>query len=150
MNFKKALAFVAKWEGGWSNHPKDRGGKTMYGITEKLFKRYFPEKKIEDCTKEDAEFIYKTEFWDPLGCDSLPLSIGVIVFDSAVQHGPGRARIWLKNAKSPKDYLELRRQFYYRIIENDPSQAVFKKGWLNRLNDLHKYSDILATEEGLP
>ena len=149
-NFRKALDFVAKWEGGWSNHPNDRGGKTNYGITEKLYKHYFPTQKIEDCTPEEASAIYRQEFWTPLGCDSMPVALACVVFDSAVQHGPNRARKWLEKTQNTKEYLELRRHFYYDIIERDHTQSVFKKGWLNRLNDLHKYSDILAAEEGKP
>lgn len=31
---------------------------------------------------------------------------------------------------------EARRQFYYNIVANNPSQSKWLKGWLNRLNDL--------------
>jgi len=36
-NFEKCHAVTAKWEGGWSDHPADPGGKTMYGITEAVY-----------------------------------------------------------------------------------------------------------------
>ncbi|CUX63003.1 glycosyl hydrolase 108 family protein [Agrobacterium tumefaciens] len=28
---------TAEWEGGWSNHKADPGGKTMYGVTEAVY-----------------------------------------------------------------------------------------------------------------
>lgn len=35
---------------------------------------------------------------------------------------------------------EARRQFYYNIVANNPSQSKWLRGWLNRLNDL-KFSE---------
>lgn len=35
---------------------------------------------------------------------------------------------------------EARKDFYLKIVKNNPSQSKWLKGWLNRLNDL-KYSD---------
>ena len=32
-NASELMPFIHKWEGGYSNHPHDRGGETMYGIT---------------------------------------------------------------------------------------------------------------------
>ncbi len=46
---------------------------------------------IRACTKEQAAKLMRENFWDPLGCDNLPLSLGVVLYDSAVNMGPGRA-----------------------------------------------------------
>ena len=35
---------------------------------------------------------------------------------------------------------EARKQFYYNIVKNNPSQSKWLRGWLNRLNDL-KFSE---------
>ena len=39
-NFKKALEFVLRWEGGQSNNPNDLGGETNKGITHFTYDSY--------------------------------------------------------------------------------------------------------------
>ena len=39
-NFERALAVVLRFEGGWSNHPRDPGGATMKGVTQKVYDRW--------------------------------------------------------------------------------------------------------------
>lgn len=149
-NFTKALQFTFKWEGIWSNHPADPGGKTKYGITEQVYKQFFPNKRIEDATIEEAAVIYRANYWTATKCDDRPLPLAVVVFDSAVNCGPGRVLKWLEQTNDPKALIERRRQFYYDLIERNKGMAVFKNGWLNRINDLHKYVDVLVAEEGTP
>ena len=43
--FKKALAFVLKWEGGFVNDPDDKGGATNKGITQTTYNSYLKSKK---------------------------------------------------------------------------------------------------------
>ena len=40
IEFEDALKFVLKWEGGFTNHPKDPGGATNKGITQKVYDVY--------------------------------------------------------------------------------------------------------------
>ena len=37
---KKLIPFILKWEGGFANHPKDKGGATNKGITIATFRQY--------------------------------------------------------------------------------------------------------------
>jgi lysozyme family protein len=68
-NFKQAFDILMKWEGGYSNHPKDPGGETLYGVTRK----YYPEtynliwdrlQNSEDPYPILEEFYYN-EYWYP-------------------------------------------------------------------------------------
>ena len=33
--YKRAMAFILRWEGGYSNHPNDPGGETNFGAEHK-------------------------------------------------------------------------------------------------------------------
>jgi lysozyme family protein len=130
--FKKALDFVFKQEGIYSNDPDDMGGETKYGIS----KRSHPELDIASLTRQDAEEIYYEEYWSPLACDMLDYRDALLVFDSAVQHGVARTFEWAKEIENWHDLIEVRRNFYKEIIENNPSQRKFERGWNNRLAKL--------------
>ncbi len=46
---------------------------------------------IRACTKEQAAKLMHDNFWKPLHCESLPLALAVVLYDSAVNMGQGRA-----------------------------------------------------------
>ena len=67
--FDSVIGNTLKSEGGYSNHPHDRGGETMYGITKSFMEDYkyaLPDgksKPIKDLTVDDARSLYKA-MWD--------------------------------------------------------------------------------------
>ena len=66
------------------------------------------------------------------------------MFDAFVQHNPKRVKEWIPEDHTDwKGFNATRRLFYLRLIEKNPSQIKFKRGWMNRLNDLDKYCSIL-------
>ena len=153
-NFTKAMTFTGKWEGLYSNDKFDKGGKTKYGIADAGDGRIDGlvdinadgkgDVRVEDLTLEQALSRYYNSYWLASGCDKLEPCLATVVFDSAVNCGPGRAKRWLKKSGGDiRKYLELRRVYYLALIAKDPTQERFKKGWLNRLNDLAKYVEIL-------
>ena len=144
-NLLKALRFTLKWEGGYVNNPNDPGGETNYGISKKAH----PELDIKNLTPNQAYKVYEESYWKPAGCESLPLCEAVAVFDTAVNCGVSRAKTWLRDSKDLKEFLEKRRMHYYNLADDSPKFHTFLKGWLNRLNDLNKYLDILR-EESIP
>jgi len=106
-HFQSALQRTKKFEGGWSDHPDDRGGKTKYGITEHVWYDYNngkPPYGIEDITVSDAEEIYFHNYWKRVGCDKLsansrvPQRVLSEVFDCAVNQGVHRAGEFLQQA----------------------------------------------------
>lgn len=87
MNFKKAVVIILKHEGGYVNHPSDPGGETNFGIS----KRAYPHLEISKLTEIDARQIYRRDYWDAVKADLLPSNLRLMVFDAAVNHGPGLA-----------------------------------------------------------
>jgi hypothetical protein len=63
--------------------------------------------------------------------------MALTLFDTAVNMGPAAALELLRaSAGSVDAYLKLRKERYHRIVANDPSQVIFLKGWLVRLDKL--------------
>lgn len=90
--FNKALNFTLKWEGGYSDDPADRGGKTFCGITERTLAtaRGYGLTKIRNVKELDRPTIcriYKRMFWVPSASDRLPYPLCVCEFDTAVLSG---------------------------------------------------------------
>lgn len=166
--FKKALVFVLAREGGYVNHPNDKGGPTNKGITQGTYDTYSKLQglacsDVRDIEDEVVAAIYYHSYWLSAHCDKLPYPLNVVVFDMAVNSGPSRAIKMLQRIlalgqdgvvgpktlaaiaaiKDPKgaceDYIEEREAFFRAIVVNNPSQGVFLKGWLSRLDHLRKH-----------
>lgn len=137
-DFRKALAFVLKWEGGYVNDPTDVGGETKWGIS----KRAHPKEDIALMTPERAARIYADEYWTACACDNIPHPKNVAVFDTAVNCGVKRAVDWCRASTTTEEFLEKRKQHYYSLINKNPTMSKYLRGWMNRLGDLQKYIEI--------
>lgn len=82
-------------EGGYVNHPNDRGGPTNYGITQKTLSNYYGREATVDEVKnlelETAREIYETNYYRAPRIDTFPEEIQPLAFDMAVNHGPRRS-----------------------------------------------------------
>lgn len=97
----KSLEWLLDEEGGWSDHPLDRGGKTMYGITQTTYNAFRKKKgrkgqSVGLITKQEAKELYYEEYWLAAGCHRLPYPISYLVFDAAVNSGVSRGVRWLQ------------------------------------------------------
>jgi murein DD-endopeptidase MepM/ murein hydrolase activator NlpD len=133
--FKIAMQFSMRWEGGYSNDAKDRGGETKYGIS----KNAYPHEDIKKLTLSKAVDIYKKDYWDKLNLDVYKPKAAIVLMDIAMNHGIGRAKQWISLAGDADALLNRRVQFYHKIVQKDPTQAKFLKGWLNRVNSLRNF-----------
>lgn len=115
-DFESALNYVFGHEGGHANHKADRGGETMYGVTERLARHYGWQGEMRDLPKSRAAEICKSEFWDTNRLDSVAavdLYVAIEVFEAGVHMGPSRPAKFLQRVLSVsnrggKDYDDLK------------------------------------------
>lgn len=168
------ISDIIRREGGFVDHPADRGGPTNFGITHKTLARYLGREvtrnDVRKLSRTLAAEIYRRAYYLEPRIDALPPGIRAFLFDSAVNHGPRRAIKFLQTvlnaagfgllgvdglagpktrgqAKIAADRMgpwlllalaEERRMFYRLIVERDPSQRVFLKGWMNRVTEFDR------------
>ncbi len=103
------LTMVSKWEGGFSNHPADRGGPTNHGITATVYSAFIGHQASEDEVRkmplQIALAIYRSRYWRPINIDFLPELLQPIVFDTAVNMGPNTAIRLLQQGLSDLGYI---------------------------------------------
>ena len=157
--FSEALEVILHHEGGYVNHPKDPGGETNLGVTNRVYEDFGGEKEMKDLTKEDVEPIYKKNYWDRVKGDDLPEGLDLCIFDFAVNAGPGRAAKFIQRLvkttvdggigpntlKCINDHVEhygvsttidqyqSERQNYYENLSNFET---FGRGWTRRVDEV--------------
>lgn len=94
--FEPSLALTLAHEGGFVNHPKDPGGATNKGVTQKVYDAYRRNKGLElrsvrHITAAEVKDIYRKQYWDEANCGRLPAGLDYAVFDYGVNSGPSRA-----------------------------------------------------------
>jgi len=129
-DFERAMEFVFRWEGGYVFDPKDPGGETHWGIS----KRAYPMLDIKDLTREEAKDIYRSSYWERAGCGDLLWPLNLVVFDTAVNMGVGRARDFLSRTRYWQDYIIERIDYYSRVL----GSKTYLRGWINRSVALYR------------
>ena len=102
-NYARALSRVLVHEGGFANHPKDPGGATMKGVTQRVYdafreRRDQPAQSVQFISDAELQEIYRRQYWSAVKGDKLPAGIDYAVFDGAVNSGPGQSIKWLQRA----------------------------------------------------
>lgn len=134
--FAWAISHILKVEGGWSNHPSDRGGATKYGIIESVAKRHGI--SVTNITLSQAIKIYYTDYWVASGANKAPNPLNLAIMNSYVNSG----RKWSISGSTPQEqalnYIKQQDDYYIRIYTSNPSQTVFKNGWHRRTEYMMK------------
>jgi len=98
MNFNDAFDRLMGHEGGYSNHPDDPGGETMWGVTKRVAVSYGYNGPMRDLPRDTAKQIYRKQYWEAVQADQLPDCVKFEVFDGAVNSGVSQAVKWLQRA----------------------------------------------------
>ncbi|WP_087018372.1 glycoside hydrolase family 108 protein [Thaumasiovibrio subtropicus] len=89
------IADVLKREGGYVNHPFDRGGPTKYGVTQRTLSRYIgrqaSREEVKSLDVSVAKEIFLQNYYLKPSIHRLPPEIQPFIFDAAINHGPRRA-----------------------------------------------------------
>ena len=102
-------------EGGYSDHPADRGGPTMFGITEAVARAHGYRGAMRDLPLEEASAIYRRLYWLRPRFDQVAIRaprIAAELFDTGANMGPAVAATFLQRAltalnRNGKDYPDL-------------------------------------------
>lgn len=162
--FQNAVEKVLKTEGGYVDHPDDKGGATNFGITEQTLAQFrgtpVSHDDVRNLTKDEAIAIYEKFYWKPMGLDQVTKpKIATILFDQAVNRGMagatrsiqrvlglkvdgkiGPVSILAINACSETSIclalFEDAQLQYVDIVQKNPLQVVFLEGWIRRTHSL--------------
>lgn len=162
--FDKAFQMILEHEGGFSDHPQDKGSWTMYGITRAEVSRYIGHEasidEVKALTIDQAKEIYKKNYWDKLKLDEVKSDLlKLILFDQGVNRDTGTIVLKIQkllgvsvdgvfgpvtiaklNSQDPKHFSVLffkdAQKSYIEIVKRNSSQIVFLNGWINRTHNL--------------
>jgi lysozyme family protein len=167
-NFTQCLALVLKHEGGFVNNPKDPGGRTNFGVTQKVWESWIghpvAEADMRALKPQDVSPLYKTNYWDKIGGDSLPLGIDYATFDMAVNSGVARAAKTLQQVlgvtptdgkigpatlraceeANPRQIATAICEARLAFLQSLPTYDTFGKGWSRRVSEVEQASFSMA------
>ncbi|AEG49549.1 protein of unknown function DUF847 [Sphingobium chlorophenolicum L-1] len=103
-------------EGGYGNHPADRGGPTHFGITQAVARANGFLGDMRALPRSVAVAIYRRLYWEKPGfafVAEIAPSVAEELFDTAVNMGPGTASGFLQRAlnalnRNEADYPDLK------------------------------------------
>lgn len=106
---------VIEKEGGYSNHPHDRGGETNWGITINIARKHGYDGPMRDLPRIEAHAIYKRIYWLKPQFDKIAdiaPKIAIEMFDTGVNMGTGTAISFVQRAlnalnRQERDYQDL-------------------------------------------
>jgi lysozyme family protein len=160
-NFDAALKAILHHEGGYVFHRLDPGGMTNLGVTKRVWEEWVghevDERTMRNLTPELVGPMYKAKYWDKIKGDDLPTGVDYIVFDAAVNSGPGRAAKWLQacvgvepdGGIGPKTLAAVNAFDANQLIEDYAKRRLsflmdlqtwdtFGKGWSRRVAEVQK------------
>ena len=97
----KLIDEVIGREGGFSNHPADRGGATRWGITERVARAHGYRGDMRFYPRDEAVAVYRRVYWLRPAFDrvaEIAPEVAAELFDTGVNMGPDTAARFLQRA----------------------------------------------------
>lgn len=168
-NFDAALKLVLVDEGGNDDDPRDHGGRTSRGITQREYDAWCklhgqPTGDVWRASNENIKKVYHSQYWNPY-CDNLPSGVDYLFFDISVNAGrtqavrqfqkalgvrvDGMFGVATREAIATADPATLIstvsdvRRTFYRNLRQYP---IYGRGWMNRVNHAEKGAMSLLGE----
>ncbi len=166
-SFARSLKLVLKFEGGYSDNPRDPGGATNLGITQATLANFrdrsVTKADVKALQPDEVAKIYKKNYWNDVACDQLPAGIDLCMFDLAVNSGAQRAIKILQAALGIKINGILTAHTFEATLQADPHHLIsaicqrrlsflqrlsifttFGRGWKTRIAELEGEAKKLA------
>ena len=166
-NWDASFEMVLKHEGGYVNDPRDPGGRTNLGVTQRAWEAYLnrsvTETEMRKLTPEAVKPFYKTMYWDKIKGDQLPAGVDYAAYDLAVNSGVGRAAKYLQEiagvsadgiigpksieaikACNPKELADALCDMRLAFLKRLPTFDTFGKGWSRRVAEVKARADSMA------
>jgi len=158
-NWDDCFEMVLKHEGGYVNDPRDPGGRTNLGVTQRAWESYWNRKSSEEemrkLTPNIVKPFYKAMYWDKIRGDDLPAGVDYAAFDLAVNSGVGRASKYLQQiagvtadgvigpksleaikSRDPKETADALCDMRMDFLKRLPTFETYGKGWSRRVAEV--------------
>ena len=136
---ESTISFIMDKLEGSAYVANDAGaGPARHGVVEK----YNPGFNAKTGTKDQAAQVYRN-IWNDIKGDTFPPDLAVVMMDTAVNMGAGKARALLAESGGNIDaFMTLRQQHYDRLVRENPKEyAEYEEGWKNRQTKLRTFID---------
>jgi len=166
-NWDKSFNMVLVHEGGYVNDPRDPGGRTNMGVTQRAWESYLnrsvTEAEIRGLTREVIKPFYKAMYWDKLKGDQLPAGVDYAAYDLAVNSGVGRAAKYLQEiagvvvdgaigpksmeaiaACDPQEMVDALCGMRLEFLQRLPTFGTYGKGWSIRVAEVKEKATSMA------
>lgn len=101
MDIDGLIDAVIDREGGYGDHPADRGRATRWGITEAVARQHGYTGPMRDFPRAAAAAIYRRQYWQEPGFDAVATRAPIVaaeLFDTGINMGPAAAVGFLQRA----------------------------------------------------
>lgn len=114
--FPRLMEHVLGKEGGYVNHPSDRGGETNWGVTVGVARRHGYAGAMRDMTRDQAVALYRKLYWNAPSFDQVAEiheGVAAELFDTGINMGTNVAAMFLQRLltglnRQGRDYADIK------------------------------------------